>query len=341
MTNHYITRKAGAMAVLLLLLQGKAQAQFSAGSSFFITPGTPVFIDSFTLQPAVAGADLSNSTLTVTHTPIPSPGPGAGSIARVYEFSPALNFRGAAGLLYRDSELNGNTAGLLSLVYDNGSGSFTTASFLTTGNANHYVEATTGANTISLKRITAVDAGTVLPVDLLSFTASAEGTRTLIEWATATELQSDRFEIERSADGRSFHFLLSEKAAGNSNIEKRYKAYDEQPLPGWSYYRLKQVDLDGRFVWSPAAAVFFGGHGDAVSVYPNPVQDRLSIAITSMEDRSGPLLLMDALGRTLKSAELQLLKGSNTFSLDMKGLAAGNYLLRIGADFQARIVKRN
>lgn len=327
--------------MLLLLLSGRAGAQFTAGSSFHVAPGTPLVIDSFTLQPAVVAADLSNTTLTVSHVPIPPAGSGSGSIARVYEFNPAINFRGATGIYYLDGELNGNTASLLSFVYDNGSTAFTTNLVTTSNNTNNYVVASTGANTVSIKRVTSVDAGVPLPVDLLSFTAKADGSHTLLEWITAREFNCDHFDVERSADGQSFGFLLAENGMGNSSGAHRYKTYDEQPLAGWNYYRLKQVDADGSFTWSPTAAVFFGGgDGTYVSVYPNPVQYRLSIAMSSRDAQSSPLLLMDATGRVLKSQTLQLVKGDNTFSLDMSGLAAGSYLLKIGTAFQTKLVKQ-
>lgn len=336
-----IALRAAGTGMLLLLLSAGAAAQFIAGSSFYIMPGTPVTIDSLTLEPAVVGADLSNTSLTVSHVSIPPAGAGSGSVARVYQFNPAISFRGTTGIYYLNSELNGNTPASLSFVYDNGSNTFTTNAVVTINNNNNYVVATTGINTVTLKRITLVDAGVPLPVDLLSFTAKAEGSRSLIEWTTAREFNCDHFDVERSSDGRSFHFLVAENAAGNGTAEHRYKTYDDQPFDGWNYYRLKQVDADGRFSWSPIAKVFFGGKDGAyVSVYPNPVQNRLSIAMSSRAAQSVTLLLMDVSGRVLQSRPWQLATGDNTFSLDMSDLAAGSYLLRIGATFQTKVVKQ-
>ncbi len=341
MSHNNIMLKTGSTGMLLLLLSVGAAAQFKAGSSFYVLPGTPITIDSFTFQPAVATTNLSNTTLTVTHVPIPPAGSGPGSIARVYQFNPAVNFRGSAGIYYLNSELNGNTASSLSFVYDSGGGVFNTNALVTTNNTNNYVVATTGVNTVSLKRVTAVNAGAPLPVNLLSFSAKAEGERTLIEWATASEFNCDHFDIERSADSRNFQFLVAENAVGNSNTEHSYKTYDLQPLKGWNYYRLKQVDVDGAFTWSSVAAVFFSGNDSYVAVYPNPVQNTLSIAISNKEDQSCSLILMDVTGRVLKSQELQLVKGDNIFSLDMSAFAVGSYLLKIGLTFQTKIVKQH
>src|SRR5258708_40341589 len=87
----------------------------------------------------------------------------------------------------------------------------------------------------------------VLPVGLLSFDAEKKGASVLLTWKTAQEQKSDRFEIERSADGISYHLIGTLAASGNTSMVTSYSFTDHQPLDGINYYRLKQVDIDGLF----------------------------------------------------------------------------------------------
>lgn len=338
MKDHFNFKKGVLLAVILGSVY-TTQAQFSAGSSFHVLAGTPVSIDSFTLQPA-SPLDMSNATITVAHVPVPPAGAGSGSIARVYTINPAISFSGTTGLYYLNSELNGNTPALLSYVYDNGTNVFGATGMTLVSNTNNYVEASTGANTVTLARITSVDNNVPLPVDLLSFTAQAEGSHTLIEWATANEFNCDHFDVERAEDGHMFRFLLAEASKGNLPGKHQYRAYDQQPLSGWNYYRLKQVDVDGRFVYSAIVPVFFGAGGDAIAVFPNPVTSSLNVSIAASVNGTEKCMLLDATGRVLQERTLELSNGVNIFNIDCSGLASGSYFIKVGAAFNAKVIKQ-
>lgn len=339
MNDHFNLKKGVLLAVLLVSIS-TVQAQFSAGNSFHVLANTPVSIDSLALQPTVA-LDMSNTNITMSHVPIPPAGIGSGSIARVYTLTPSISFRGTTGIYYLDGELNGNTPALLSYVFDNGSNVFGTTGTATINNTNNYVEATTGISTVTLARVTSVDNNVPLPVDLLSFTAKAEGSHTLIEWVTANEFNCDHFDVERSEDGHTFGFLLTEASQGNLPGEHQYRTYDLQPLSGWNYYRLKQVDVDGRFTYSAIAPVFFGtADSDAVAVFPNPATSKLNISIAAAGSRAEEFLLLDATGRVLQQRKFELNKGINIFSIDCSGIAAGSYFIKVGTTFNAKVVKQ-
>lgn len=339
MNSHFNIKKGVWLAVFLGCVC-TARAQFTAGNSFHVAAGTPVIIDSLTLQPASA-LDMSNTDITVAHIPIPPAGVGNGSIARVYTINPGISFSGTTGLYYLNSELNGNTPSLLSYVYDNGSNSFDTTDMTMVDNNNNYVVSTTGLNTVTLARITAVDYNTPLPVDLLSFTAKAKERHTLIEWETANEFNCDHFDVERSGDGHTFVFLLKEAAKGDAPSGHKYHTYDTKPLPGWNYYRLKQVDKDGRFTRSAIAPAFFGiADGKAISVFPNPVTSRVNISIAATENAVETCTLSDATGRVLQEHECKLRNGVNVFSIDCSGLASGSYFIKVGETFNAKVIKQ-
>lgn len=318
-----------------------AAAQLSAGSDgFFIKSGTPVSIDGLTLQPS-ADLNITNNTITVSHTPVPATTPGSnGSIARVYEFTAPLVYEGDAGIRYLTSELNGNAVASLQPVYkNNGLNSFVNTDLNATSSILQYVEGATTAP-ITITRITAVNSGVILPIELLEFTVLKEGNHSRLDWSTALEHNNDHFDIERSADGKEFVYLLTERSKGNSDTQQDYTAYDEKPFTGWNYYRLKQVDLDGKSGYSPVRKVFFDGVGNEISVYPNPTQGRLTLSILSQQEGEQFLQITDISGRLIQCQSISIHKGANYFSIDLTPLAAGSYLLKMDTGFSAKIVKQ-
>ncbi|MES2732685.1 MAG: T9SS type A sorting domain-containing protein [Bacteroidota bacterium] len=118
--------------------------------------------------------------------------------------------------------------------------------------------------------------GVALPITLISFNASYQLTdkRVKLNWLTATEINNDYFTLERSTDARVFEVVDIVKGGGNSRERLAYVAYDNSPLPGVSYYRLKQTDFDGQFAYSkplvidnPEATKF------GFTITPNPIQN--------------------------------------------------------------------
>lgn len=102
-----------------------------------------------------------------------------------------------------------------------------------------------------------------LPVELLWFDARPEGRMVRLDWATATERNNEHFTIERSADGDLFTELMRVPGAGNSTSMLSYTELDPHPLPGLSFYRLRQTDLDGTSAVSAMVPVRMAGNGAA------------------------------------------------------------------------------
>lgn len=99
----------------------------------------------------------------------------------------------------------------------------------------------------------------VLPIELLSFSAEAHKNTVVTKWTTSTETNNDYFTVERSPDARSFMPIANIDGAGTSHASRHYSFVDDGPLPGVSYYRLKQTDFDGVFSYSDVKAVNFDG----------------------------------------------------------------------------------
>ena len=146
-----------------------------------------------------------------------------------------------------------------------------------------------------------------------------------LSWATASELNNDKFIIETSNEGEIFSGIGEIQGAGTTFEGKTYQFTHHTPSAGMNYYRLKQMDFDGTFAYSKVVAVEAPGSTDIVA-YPNPAKDRLYVQY----DRSkgpGTLYLMDALGRRIKTN----IAGSNdSYEINLpSGLPMGTYWLRL------------
>ncbi|MFZ1807116.1 MAG: T9SS type A sorting domain-containing protein [Cyclobacteriaceae bacterium] len=113
------------------------------------------------------------------------------------------------------------------------------------------------------------NSSTPLPVTLVSFVATPQPGAVKLEWKTATEINNDFFEIQRSIDSEQWIEIDKIKGAGNSNDPIQYQHYDNQPIQGLSYYRLKQTDFDGSVDYSPIVAVNYKGVTE-IEIFPNP-----------------------------------------------------------------------
>ncbi|HET6995187.1 MAG TPA: choice-of-anchor tandem repeat GloVer-containing protein, partial [Chitinophagaceae bacterium] len=167
----------------------------------------------------------------------------------------------------------------------------------------------------------------VLPVDLVFFKADKKEQTVLLAWKTAQEQKSDRFEIERSADGNSFHLIGTVAASGNTSMVTSYSFTDHQPLDGINYYRLKQIDIDGLFAYSKIVSADFGKAGK-LTVFPNPASDRLHVRWP--QDGNFTLIrIINSTGQVV----LQKNATSSTAELNLEGLTKGWYTLQlIGKD---------
>lgn len=175
--------------------------------------------------------------------------------------------------------------------------------------------------------------GDALPVEISDFKGVKEGAANRLSWSTRTEQNSSGFYLERSADGRSYSsltFVASKAENGNSSLQLNYSFVDNQPFAGNSYYRLKQVDKDGKFTYSDVVVL----KGDKLNtvvignVYPNPVRNNMNVILSAPSNEKVNLVITDLAGKVVKQQSLQLKAGDNSVSLDVNALPSGNYLIK-------------
>ena len=111
----------------------------------------------------------------------------------------------------------------------------------------------------------------LLPVSIIYFNAKCENNQALLTWATASEINNSYFEVQKSNDGQSWNAISTVNGAGNSNQVVQYRFLDKKSENDIVYYRLKQVDFDGNFVYS--SIVSFNNCTEFIPelrIYPNP-----------------------------------------------------------------------
>jgi hypothetical protein len=165
-----------------------------------------------------------------------------------------------------------------------------------------------------------ISSGSPLPVELTRFDATAKGTGVNLTWATATEKNSDRFEVQRSATGGEYNTIGTVKGQGSTSMAHNYSFVDSRPLAGTSYYRLRQVDTDGTFSFSPVVAVQAEASTKAM-LYPNPSANQLILpaGVGMVQYR-----IFNSLGQTLLSGQ-----ATDNDRLDITSLPKGPFFLEL------------
>ena len=171
-----------------------------------------------------------------------------------------------------------------------------------------------------------------LPIVLKNFVASLGGNQSVyLNWTTSSELNNDYFELQRSSAGEVFEKIAMIKGAGTTNLETSYQFNDRTPPRGINYYRLKQVDFDGKFTYSNVVSieVDFDAQIFFTDVYPNPASESISVRIdTSNQKDPIRLRIFDQWGRVVFSTLIEKL-ASQPYELKISELLPnGMYIVR-------------
>lgn len=175
---------------------------------------------------------------------------------------------------------------------------------------------------------------TVLPVDLLSFSGYRDGSRNQLRWTTSTEQNNKGFEVQRSLDGVNYSpigFVNSLAPGGYSTNQLDYAFTDNNVTGLKQFYRLRQVDFDGKYKISnivllksdkPAVITIDG-------MFPNPATTTINLLLASPNKDKAVMLITDVNGKSIMQRNMNLEAGSNTMPVDISGLPGGTYLVRM------------
>ena len=257
------------------------------------------------------------------------------NLRRVFHLTPTVNSGLNATLQfhYLDAELGGLDENLLT-VWRSSNG--------TSGWTNLGGALNTSANTITLSGIndfawyTIAPSTAALPAFLSEFTVACNNDEVNLKWKTTQEQNTDFMEIQSSLGGNNWTAIGKVKAAGNSTVPQSYGYTDISS--GRKFYRLRMVDKDGKFSYSPTRLITCDSKNWKITVYPNPVTDKIELVVNGINRNSIPVELVNAAGQLLWQQPVALTNQCRRLSIPVTHLARGVYFLRINEPGYQRII---
>lgn len=187
-----------------------------------------------------------------------------------------------------------------------------------------------------------------LPVVLTSFTVTPRGTGAFAEWETSSEINNDYFILERSWDGLTFEEMGRIHGSGTTSVPHRYNFSDDAPFPGTSYYRLTQVDYDGKSETFATRSFNYTNAPDEMTllqVGPNPFKEEISLLMQFPENSMLKAELYTNDGKKMWETLQSVSQGRQSFTLNPDVQFSGVYLLRLTDSKEktlvVRLVKKN
>jgi hypothetical protein len=284
-----------------------------------------------------------------------SPGNGAASgVRRIFEVIQSVansgtTIRADMRFFYLDSEtknlgpgnnINIDENNLAVFVTTNKGNTFSNLGVTGSPDTSNNIVSLNGTTSFAIPSTTFTlgDKTNPLPVELVAFDAKRSGTNALITWQTASEKNSAGFDVEVAVDGVKFRKLtFVDSKSANSTTAATYSYTDtEAGKSGVRYYRLRQVDIDGQYSYSPIRTVSFAGATDAavasLSSYPSPFtnSDQAALVIQAPTAGTAQLQLTDLAGRTIVSRTITTVAGISEVAVpNASQLAVGTYLVKV------------
>jgi hypothetical protein len=183
-----------------------------------------------------------------------------------------------------------------------------------------------------------------VPVEFYEFKVSRKGEdAAYIYWSTATELNNEKFLVERSTDGITYKTIATVAGAGNSVSVQNYTMLDPSLEPRTYYYRIKQVDFDGKYSYSVVRILNLNSNLVAQpEIYPVPFNGDLKVKMELDTESETELKILDLNGKTVLRKLFEGTKGTNIFNLNTTQLTYGVYFLEVsngGNVYSEKIVK--
>jgi hypothetical protein len=178
---------------------------------------------------------------------------------------------------------------------------------------------------------------TTTPVKLVSLKATKVNNDVLVSWSTASEVNNRGFNVERSIDGKTFEYVGFVKGAGNSSVSNNYRLEDANAFVTTGvnklYYRLKQMDNDGKFEYSKVVTVENNERkAETVITYPNPFSDKVTVELQNVNAGTVKVEVLDISGRLVTTVEEVVNQGTQTITVNgLSGLTQGVYMVRVTA----------
>ncbi len=238
-----------------------------------------------------------------------------------------------AGTFYAVSnDANGESLGMGTWATANGNLDITTNAISNAGTYNIVIKATnlTGVTVCSsVPAAATINVNSTLPITLISLNGKWKDADVVLSWETENEINTNSFVIERSEDGRLFDAIGTKNASGNFSSRSFYNFTDVDIKSGINYYRLKMIDVDGKYKYS-TTLVMRKVKNNEVKLWPNPFTSEINIAYQSQTNSTIELRVTDILGRLMLMQRVQVNKGNNQLkATQLQSLSKGTYLVEI------------
>lgn len=179
-----------------------------------------------------------------------------------------------------------------------------------------------------------------LPVKLTAFTAKKNGSQALLNWSTEVEKDVSHFVIGKSLNGKDFTDAGVVFTDGNSTLRKDYSFKDDIKAitSGLVYYRLKMVDMDGKYEQSAVRIIRIdeGNAAKGITVYPNPVASEIRVTLAnSWQDKTINIQIINAGGQSIKRISNTM--PGQTATVNVSALAPGLYLVQVSDGMETAI----
>lgn len=172
-----------------------------------------------------------------------------------------------------------------------------------------------------------------LPVKWLNINVQNEKNKNKIYWQTATEINNDYFEVQRSMDGKDYTSVGQVKGSGNTSETTQYEFTDESIKAGNAYYyRVKQTDFDGKYDYSPIVAIR-NDNNTTYEITPNPFHDFLTFTVSNQDQENEIINIFNLQGTNVK--QFKNINGT----VDTSDLLPGIYFIKLPLGEMAKVVK--
>ena len=190
----------------------------------------------------------------------------------------------------------------------------------------------------------------VVPVKFLNFTATKSGNNAILNWSVENEdANTATYQVEVSANGVDFARVLTTLNALNNGRASNTYNYTQENIAsfrnaGVIYYRVKQTDRDGKFVYTPIRSIRLDGKSFAVTAFPNPAKEFTKLTIELAQDEMIVINVTDAAGKQVSASQVQGFKGPNFRDINLNKLSNGSYMIKVQAGTEVKtlpVVKTN
>jgi trimeric autotransporter adhesin len=170
-----------------------------------------------------------------------------------------------------------------------------------------------------------------LPVNFISIRAFEKQAGVGVEWKVASELNIDKYIVERSGDGTLFNSIGQANPINNTANLITYNLLDAKPLTGNNFYRISAVNKDGRIKYSPVIRIYMDKGTKDFAIYPNPVtkQDQLNLEFQDLPKDTYTLTMFNQEGQKVMNQIIQHEGGNGMQTISLQKIAIGTYTIEV------------